>query len=355
MANLKKTIKRIVIILVLLPVLYLAVVIILGMITDYNPPEKEIISSIDDGFYVNDTTIFSALTWNIGYAGLGSNMDFFYDGGTRVRDSLFYANRNLGMITSWLADNDSINFMLLQEVDLNSKRSYFVDQRNKLTVSLGSHFPFFAFNFKVKFVPIPFLEPMGKVESGIMIYSEYVPQLSTRYSLPGKYSWPKQLFTLDGCMLVNRYKIENSTKELLIINSHFEAYDGGQMRKEQMDYLQKLLLDEERKGNYFVVGADWNQSPPDINTHIDGYVFDTIHLVKVPTDFCQPGWKIVYDSTQPSNRWLDMPFDKEKNGITIIDFFLTSANIEVLTCKTQPSGFNYSDHQPVILQFKLKK
>ena len=27
------------------------------------------------------------VSWNIGYAGLGDNMDFFYDGGRRVRDT----------------------------------------------------------------------------------------------------------------------------------------------------------------------------------------------------------------------------------------------------------------------------
>ena len=30
------------------------------------------------------------VSWNIGYAGLGDNMDFFYDGGRRVRDTDVY-------------------------------------------------------------------------------------------------------------------------------------------------------------------------------------------------------------------------------------------------------------------------
>ncbi len=355
MAGLKKGFRIGVITIVLVPVLYLVIVILIGMVTKYNPREKENISSLDQGFFVDNTVVFSALTWNVGYFGLGSNMDFFYDGGIRMRDSLMNSNRNLGMITQWLQNNDSIDFVFLQEVDVNSKRSYNIDQRNKLNVSLPGYYPFFAFNFKVKFVPLPLMEPMGKVESGIMLFSEYIPTLSSRYSLPGQYSWPKNLFLLDRCMIVNRYKIKNSNKELILINTHFEAYDEGSIRKKQLDYLQKLLMEEDQKGNYFVVGGDWNQSPPNIKTHIDGYVFDTIHLMKIPADFCQRGWQFAYDSLNPTDRWLDMPFDKTKNGVSIIDFFLASENIEILSCKTQPCDFKYSDHQPVVLQFRLKK
>jgi endonuclease/exonuclease/phosphatase family metal-dependent hydrolase len=355
MASVKKSLKIGVLTIVLLPLVYLATVIILGMVTNYKPAESELISSMDEGFFINDSNEFSMLTWNLGYGGLGANMDFFYDGGIRVRDSLYYEKRNLNMIYRWLEDNDSVNFILLQEVDVNSKRSYHINMRDSLNRRLSGHFPFFALNYKVKFVPVPFFEPMGKVESGVMIFSKDIPALSHRYALPGKYSWPKQLFMLDGCMLVNRYRIENSQKELVIINTHFEAYDGGEMRTKQMKRLQQLLLEEDKKGNYFIVGGDWNQSPPAIKTHFDEYVFDTVHLMKIPSDFIERGWEFVYDSLHPTNRWLDMPFDKAKNGVTIIDFFLVSENVEVLSCNTQPSDFKYSDHQPVIMRFRLKK
>lgn len=40
---------------------------------------------------------------NIGYAGLGDNMDFFYDGGRRVRDSRERTARNLKEIVETIS------------------------------------------------------------------------------------------------------------------------------------------------------------------------------------------------------------------------------------------------------------
>ena len=63
------------------------------------------------------------LSWNIGYAGLGDNMDFFYDGGRRVRDSRERTARNLKEIVETISRVNP-DIALLQEVDLDSRRSY---------------------------------------------------------------------------------------------------------------------------------------------------------------------------------------------------------------------------------------
>ena len=67
---------------------------------------------------------------------------------------------------------------------------------------------------------------------------------------------------LDRCFMVNRYPLENG-KELLVINTHNEAFDPGEIRKAQMAYLKEFLLSEYAKGNYIIAGGDWNMSPPD--------------------------------------------------------------------------------------------
>ena len=119
----------------------------------------------------------------------------------------------------------------------------------------------FAKNYDVFFVPVPPATPMGKVLSGLTIFGKYQPTSSVRYSFPGEYGFPKQLFMLDRCFLVNRYPLSNG-KELLIINTHNEAFDPGQIRKAQMSYLKDFLLTEFRNGNYIITGGDWNQAPP---------------------------------------------------------------------------------------------
>ena len=83
MRILKKTLKAV---LVLIAVLVLGFIglIVYALISDYKPEDKVVISQSDSPALLPDSLTFSVLTWNIGYAGLDKDMDFFYDGGTKV-------------------------------------------------------------------------------------------------------------------------------------------------------------------------------------------------------------------------------------------------------------------------------
>ncbi len=344
---------RLLLYLILFPVAYFAVVIIVGSATDYKPDNEEIISNLDDEFPVSDTSTFTALIWNIGYAGLGAGMDFFYDGGKKVRDNEDNTQRNFHMIKKFLSWNEHIDFILLQEVDEKSKRSYNINEVDDINVLMASHFPFFALNYKSFFIPLPVFSPLGQVKSGLLTLSSYIPQNTTRYSFPGNYSWPKSNFMLDRCFLVTRYTLENG-KDLLIINTHNSAYDDGSLRKQQMDYLRKFLTEEEKLGNYILVGGDWNQCPPDFSPNFEGAVFDTVNLSFIDKNYLPGNWNWVYDPSEPTNRRVTMSFTKGKTPVTLIDFFLASPNIEILNCKNITMDFKYSDHQPVYVEFKLR-
>jgi hypothetical protein len=45
-------------------------------------------------------------------------------------------------------------------------------------------------------------------------------------------------------------------KELVLINTHNEAFDPGDIRRAQMDYLRTFMIDEYSKGNYVIAGGD---------------------------------------------------------------------------------------------------
>ena len=38
----------------------------------------------------------------------------------------------------------------------------------------------------------------------------------------------------------------------------------------------------------------------------------------------------------------------------MIDGFIVSDNIEIINCETLDYGFKYSDHNPVLMKFKLR-
>ena len=55
----------------------------------------------------------------------------------------------------------------------------------------------------------------------------------------------------------------------------------------------------------------------------------------------------------PTNRDVDMSYQKGKTKTTIIDFFVVSPNITVESVKTIETGFENADHQPVIMKIKI--
>ncbi len=348
-----KKIKRLVFLIILIPVLYFVTVILLGTFTNYSPDLKENISSIEEGFPIDDSINYTALIWNVGYAGLGAEMDFFYDGGKRVRDSKENVERNLAEIGALLEQNDWIDFILLQEVDYKSKRSYKGNQVEYFNSKLSSHFSFASLNYKVKFVPVPIFKPLGTVKSGLVSYSSTIPSETVRYSFPGNYSWPMGVFMLDRCFMTMRFPVKNG-RELLVVNTHNSAYDDGSLREQQLDYMKNFLLKEEAKGNYLLVGGDWNQCPPNFENNFSGHLFDSVDVKYIEEGYPEKDWNFNYDSTIPSNRRIQIPYERGVCQVTLIDYFLTSPNIEVLKTENIDLGFKNSDHQPVLITFRLK-
>jgi endonuclease/exonuclease/phosphatase family metal-dependent hydrolase len=278
-------------------------------------------------------------------------MDFFYDGGTSVFTPKLKCINNLREVEKFLKQNDSSDFILIQEVDKGSKRSYYINEYDSLTNVLKNHSAFFAKNYDVFFVPVPPATPMGKVLSGITTFSKYKPSSSVRYSFPGEYGFPKQLFMLDRCFLVNRYPLQNG-KELVIINTHNEAFDPGQIRKVQMSYLKEFLLNEYQNGNYIITGGDWNQTPPEFKSEFPGNKTDTAQMI-IPTDYLPADWKWVYDNKTPSERNVVAAYNPSTTPTTIFDFFLISPNISEIFVAGVQLNFENTDHNPVKITVKL--
>jgi len=321
-------------------------------IDDYKP-DAVIVQAVEcEPDIISDSLQIKLLIWNIGYAGLDASMDFFYDGGKQMRPVREGVIRNVEGIASTLAPYIGFDFVLLQEVDQDSKRSYHVNEFQLIKDQFNGYSISFGKNYDVGFVPIPVTGPMGKVKSGLMTLSRECPERVERHSFPGNYSWPKNLFMLDRCFLVNRYQVSNQ-RELVLINTHNSAYDDGSLRAQQMNYLRSYLLSEYEKGNYVIVGGDWNQTPYGLEAELPSHRFDTDNLSYVEKDYPAPGWQWAYDANVPTNRRLAQPYDQSSSPTTIIDCFLLSPNIKLEYVNTIDLGFQYSDHQPVELQARL--
>ncbi|MDD3737899.1 MAG: hypothetical protein PHP31_01210 [Lentimicrobiaceae bacterium] len=346
-----KLVLKIFLAIIIIAIVAFASLLLYLSVTKYKPSEQETLYISDgDTITVDSSRIFNVMIWNIGYAGLDQSMDFFYDGGKKVRPTKEQSELNFNNILQTVHElGNSADFILLQEVDEKSKRSYKTNQMNEFCVNFPDRCSSFALNYNVRFVPVPVKSPMGSVKSGLLTLSSITPTSSVRYSFPSSYGFPKNLAMLNRCFLVNRYDLSNG-KQLLIINTHNSAYDDGSMRKQEMDYLKTFLTSEYQKGNYIVVGGDWNQCPPNFNYKYTDDVFDSINKLDIPSDYL-PDWTWSYDPYTPTNRRVIIPYTKGETATTIIDYYLLSPNLKLLSVTGVNKEFASSDHNPVLLTF----
>ena len=335
--------------------LYFIGILIINSLKDFRPKDISIRFEADSiqSLPLSDS-IFSILSWNIAYGCLGKDADFFYDGGKMVSPSKNEYRQYFEGISDALGSFDSLNLILLQEIDTFSARSYYTNQYRLISEILNAHNGFYIKNYDVSFVPVPLLKPMGRVVSGLAIFSEFIPTSYEQIVFPGNFPWPTSLFMPDRCFLSIRIPLA-SGKDLIIINTHNSAFDNGELRAGQLALLKKYMAKLYNDGNYVVAGGDWNINPP----LYQNTVFVSGDLsTKIPFDLysqkLDPSWAAVFDPHYPTNRDVSAPYMPGNTPTTIIDFFVCSPNIKVLEVRTLYNGFLYSDHQPVYFRFELK-
>ena len=332
-------------------------ILIYNTITYYKPVRKEKLVVSGAGYFnVPLNQEISLISWNLGYFGLGNTMDFFYDGGIRVRPTPDEFQKSLNGILNFLAKLETIDIFLLQEIDTSSKRSYFVNEVDFINEFLPLYSYVFAKNYDVSFVPFPLREPMGKVVSGMMSLSKVKPFEAFRYPFKSHYTWPKQMFLPRRCFVYTKYRLPEG-KYLVVINTHNSAYnDAAKLREEESEMLRTMMLEEYSYGNYVIVGGDWNRNPPGFNK--DGFSQNEVGMTMEPaldSSFLPTGWKWIYDPAIPTNRDVSEAYKKGRTRTTIIDYFIVSPNLEVIENKTLRTNFEFSDHQPVYLKVKLSE
>lgn len=122
------------------------------------------------------------LTLNTGYGGLDAGEDFFMDGGEGVRPSDAETVRQNMLGIEDLIRGADADFVMLQEVDTDSKRSYGYDQWRQYEFDLEDYESRFALNYSCDYVPYPVTEPIGRVHSGVATYSRY--DITAAHALP---------------------------------------------------------------------------------------------------------------------------------------------------------------------------
>ncbi len=313
---------------------------------------------------------YTIVTMNIGFGAYTKDFSFFMDSGVMLDGTevsgknstasskevvLTNTNGAISIVSSFTPD-----FAFFQEVDIESTRSYKVNQLAMIQESFSDYASSFALNFHSSYLIYPFHDPHGAVKGGIATFSKYQITESVRYKLPIDESFPVKFFDLDRCFVITRIPVSGD-QELVLINVHLSAYDkGGVYRQLQLEKLNVILEEEKKEGNYVIVGGDFNHDIADsLNTFKTEqfvpewvYVFDKEKLAT--------GYNFATSKEAPTCRSTDIPYQKDVNYTVVIDGFIISDNIEeisvenVITLNGEDISFVYSDHNAVVLKFKLK-
>jgi endonuclease/exonuclease/phosphatase family metal-dependent hydrolase len=337
---------------------FAVLVLLVLTLFEYRPERAEAVVSIQKNGVLKPSPgeTLTVISWNIGYASLDAEQDFFMDGGKRVRPETDGSVRaNLAGICDYIAAAGA-DVVLLQEVDRRSRRSYYVDETNVLAESFGGTAAY-APNFRCIFVPFPVPRFIGPVDSGLLTMSRLVTGQAERIGLTVPFKWPVRIANLKRCLLVERIPVEGTEADLVLVNLHLEAYDTGGGREIQTRELREFLYREYRQGNYVIAGGDFNQNFPDIDEKLFA-LKDTKYFMPglLSEADLEPFWRFAFDPRVPSSRLLNEPYsgDYAATQLYVIDGFLVSPNVEVITVKTDDAQFRYSDHNPVILKAVLR-
>lgn len=290
------------------------------------------------------------VSWNIGYAGLGDNMDFFYDGGVKVQDTRERTIENMNEIIAFLKSQSDADFILLQEVDSGSKRNYDINLYNEITGSLTNYIPYYALNYSAPFVPIPVTSPIGNVQSGVLTLSKYGAVSANRYHYPSSFPFPVRLFNLKRCLLVTEFET-SSGERLTIGNTHNSAFDDGGMRRDEFNFIKTFVTSHQQ----FIISGDWNSNPPlytPTAAEIENKYFSPLQI-----DSLEFGDNVRFaaDLKGQSARYNYQPYQKGITTTTLLDFAITSKNITPLSVEIVDLGFHASDHAPVVFKFLISK
>ena len=305
---------------------------------------------------VDKSSDIDLLTWNIGYGSLDEKVDFYMDGGKMVQGQSKEATiENINAMTSKIKELDP-DIFLIQEADINSKRSYKVNEVSVFKEAFdGAHYEqSLARNFKAGYIPVPLGNALGKVESGITTFAKFDVSAAERVQLPIPFSWPVKLLNLKRCLLVNRLAIEGSEKELIIINLHLEAYDDGEGKAKQLKQLMDIMQEEVNKGNYVIAGGDFNQTFSTTNYQKYPKTSDWACPVIDASEY--PNFQFVMDDNVPTCRSLNKPYfdsDKATHQYWMIDGFVVSKNVQINTLETLDLQFKNTDHNPVKMNINL--
>lgn len=206
------------------------------------------------------------MTWNIKFG--GGRIDFFFDCyGDRVLMQAGEVIDNLQGLAEKIRQVDP-DLLLLQEVDVNSKRSAFIDQLQYLLDNTRLNYGAYAATWRVDYIPS---DGLGAMDNGNAILSRWPLHDAERIALPliREQDWLTRYFYLRSNILRARVELPGRD-DLFVLNLHADAYSKDGTKQRHIDIFKQKLDELSRQGWLAVGGGDLNALAPGSNK-VEGF------------------------------------------------------------------------------------
>jgi endonuclease/exonuclease/phosphatase family metal-dependent hydrolase len=203
-------------------------------------------------------TSLRVMTYNIKFA--GARLSFFFEcDGDRGLMTEYEVVGNLRGLA------DAINeiapdVLLLQEVDVESKRCAYVDGVQWLLDHTALNYGVYASQWKADYVPS---DGIGRVDSGNAVLSRWpiVGAERLALALSAEETALTRYFYLKRNILRARIPLPGA-KELSVLNMHAEAFSKDDIRVEHIKTFAEVMGEIDAAGGWGVGGGDFNTIPP---------------------------------------------------------------------------------------------
>lgn len=198
------------------------------------------------------------MTWNIKFA--GGRLRFFFEcGGDESLMTEAEVRAHLrpisAAINAWAPD-----ILLLQEIDIESKRCAYVDLVQELLDSTHLNYGAYASQWRADFVPS---DGIGRVDSGNAVLSRWPIAEAERLALP--LIEDEDALTRYFYLRRNLLRLRTAPRpdaQLWVVNTHLEAFSNDGTKRRQILRLHAELRRLDDAGERFVAGGDLNSIPP---------------------------------------------------------------------------------------------
>ena len=198
------------------------------------------------------------MNWNVKFG--GGRIDFFFDCfGDRVLMDKHEVIANMTRLAEKINQYDP-DVLVLQEVDVNSKRDAYVDQMQWLLDHTELRYGVYASQWKADYIPS---DGLGAMDSGNGILSKYPLSGAKRIalSLRAEQAGIERYFYLKRNVLYVRLEVPGK-EPTYVVAVHADAYSKDGTKRQHIDRFKAALDSLSEQGDTVIGAGDLNTLPP---------------------------------------------------------------------------------------------